>query len=171
MYSLETMIMIAAIVFCVGALLGAIISRTLIPGNRQKGLEANLDATRNELNRYQTDVAEHFEHTSELVNKLTQSYKDVHQHLAKGAIQLTNAEIGQQILEAGEELQLQDKKTLDPKEFEAPKDWAPKSPGEKGTLSEEYGLDELKKEQPIEVATAQTQSELDEETVKEEKAV
>ena len=161
MFSVETVIMISAIVFCVGALLGAIVSRTFLPARREKGLEANLDAARNDLSRYQDDVAEHFEQTSLLVNKLTQSYKDVHQHLSKGAVHLTNAEISQQILQAGEtDLNLEDQnKVLEPNDFEAPKDWAPKTPGEKGTLSEEYGLDDLKNEKPIEAETAQSNNE------------
>ena len=163
MFSLETVLMIGAIVFCVGALLGAIISRAFIPPQKQKGLEASLSAARDELSLYQKDVADHFAETSQLVNNLTNSYKDVHQHLAKGAVRLTNAEISQQILDAGDpELGLETKdETLQVHMFEPPRDWAPKTPGSKGALSEEYGLDDLKNGKPIEAKTTQNALEED----------
>lgn len=157
MFSLETVIMIGVIVLCAGGLLGAVISRAFIPPQKQKGLEASLEATREELSLYQKDVADHFGETSKLINNLTNSYKDVHDHLAKGAVRLTNAEISQQILDAGNpELGLETKdETLKVHMFEPPRDWAPKTPGSKGALSEEYGLDDLKDGKPIEAKTTQ----------------
>ncbi len=142
-FSLETLVMVSAITLCIGGLLGAIISRTLIPPQLQKDLEDSLQSSRKELEKYQHDVAQHFADTSKLVSNLTQSYKDVHDHLAKGAIQLTNAEISKQILEAGDrKLGIEAKEAIDELSFEPPKDWAPKTPGQTGTLSEEFGLAE-----------------------------
>ena len=97
MVSLEALVMVSAVVFCIGGLVGAIISRTLIPPAQQKELENSLATARKELDNYHQDVAQHFAETSRLVNNLTQSYKDVHEHLARGAIQLTNPEISKQI--------------------------------------------------------------------------
>lgn len=141
MFSLEILVMVSAIVFCIGGLLGAVISRTLMPPEQQKELEQSLQLSRQELNQYQQDVAQHFAETSKLVNSLTQSYKDVHEHLARGAIQLTNAEIGKKILAAGDEaLGLESVGAID--DVQPPRDWAPKTPGETGILSEEYGLND-----------------------------
>ena len=143
MFSLEILVMVSAIVFCIGGLLGAIISRTLLPPEQQKELEQSLQLTRQELNQYQQDVAQHFAETSKLVNNLTQNYKDVHEHLAKGAVQLTNSEISRKILEAGDEtLGIESTEAINDLLAQPPRDWAPKTPGQTGTLSEDYGLND-----------------------------
>lgn len=140
MFSLEFLIMAGTILFCLGGLLGALFGRTLIPAGNQKNLENNLQATRDELTQYQQNVASHFAETSRLVHSLTESYKDVHDHLAKGAITLTNAEITEKMIAAGEaSLGLEAESALEQQCVEQPKDWAPKA----GALSEDYGLDEL----------------------------
>jgi len=74
-FSLEVVFMISAIVFCVGGLLGAFISRNLFPPEQQKQLEENLQASRQELDQYQREVSEHFAETAKLVQNLTQNYK------------------------------------------------------------------------------------------------
>lgn len=151
MFSLETLIMVGVILFCIGGLVGAIIGRSLIPPQGQRELEERLQACRNELSSYQQDVAQHFADTSQLVNKLTRTYRDVHEHLAQGAMQLTNAEISQKMLQAGEGFST-DKPAdaIEPMAFEPPRDWAPKTPGQKGTLSDEFGLHDLPDEPGIE---------------------
>lgn len=155
MFSLEMLIMVSAIVLCIGGLLGAIISRTLLPPERQKELETRLEDSRNELDQYQQDVAKHFADTSRLVTNLTNAYKEVHDHLSKGAVELTNSEISKRVLASGEEsLGIDSKGALEQVSFEAPKDWAPKSPGQKGTLSEEFGLESAGEDETIEAMTA-----------------
>lgn len=140
MFSLEFLIMAGTILFCLGGLLGALLGRTLIPIGNQKNLENNLQATRDELTQYQQDVASHFAETSQLVHNLTESYKDVHDHLAKGAITLTNAEITEKMIAAGEaSLGLEAENALKQQRVEQPKDWAPKA----GTLREDYGFDDF----------------------------
>jgi len=155
-FSLETLIMVSAIVLCIGGLAGAVISRTLMPPEMQKDLEQRLQASRSELEQYQQDVAQHFADTSKLVTNLTKAYKEVHDHLAKGAIQLTNTEISKKILDSGDSnLGIETKEAVDELSFEPPKDWAPKTPGEAGTLSEEFGLNDHQ-EESIESITANT---------------
>ncbi|MFT7559841.1 MAG: uncharacterized membrane-anchored protein YhcB (DUF1043 family) [Flavobacteriales bacterium] len=144
MVSFGILIMVGAIALCIGGLVGALISRSLFPPEQQKKLEESLSSTRNDLQKYQSDVANHFAETAKLVNTLTDSYKDVHEHLARGATKLSNAEISREMLRAGDE-----KLGISPGDIlqegvQPPKDWAPKIPGQTGTLSEEYGLDELK---------------------------
>lgn len=142
-FSLETLIMIGVIMLCAGGVIGALISKTYLPPSRQKDLEQQLQATRNQLELYQQDVAKHFVETAQLVNNLTQTYKDVHDHLSRGAVHLTNAEISKKMLNAGDPtLGFDAKNPLDEFDFEAPKDWAPKAPGQKGILSEDFGLED-----------------------------
>ena len=143
MFSLEILIFASAVFFCIGGIVGALVSRASVSPAKQKDLESQLSQSRAELDKYQQDVAQHFAETSQLVSQLTQSYKEVHDHLAKGAIQLTNAEISKQILEAGDSnLGIEAKDNLDSLEVEPPKDWAPKTPGQKGVLSEDFGFEE-----------------------------
>ena len=154
-FSLETLIMVSAIVLCIGGLIGAIVSRTLLPPEMQKDLEHRLQSSRAELDQYQQDVAQHFAETSKLVTNLTKAYKEVHDHLAKGAIQLTNAEISKKILDAGDSnLGIEAKESVEELSFEPPRDWAPKTPGQAGTLSEEFGLADNPEEESIESITA-----------------
>lgn len=149
MFSLEIVIMVAVIVFCLGGLLGALISRTMFPPEQQKLLEESLKSSKVELEDYQRDVAQHFADTAKLINKLTQNYREVHDHLAHGALHLTNSEITRQVLEAGDKsLGIEADDSFDESSIEAPRDWAPKAPGTASVLSEEYGLDELNQEYP-----------------------
>jgi uncharacterized membrane-anchored protein YhcB (DUF1043 family) len=55
-----------------------------------------LQEAEQELSSYRDDVTKHFTETSRLVNNLTQSYRDVHEHLASSAMKLTNPAISQQ---------------------------------------------------------------------------
>lgn len=143
MFTPETLIMVGAIVLCIGGLIGAVISRKFIPPEHQKELELNLQSAREDLKQYQQDVAQHFEETSRLVHNLTQSYREVHEHLARGAIHLTNSDISRQILEAGDgKLSAKAGAMLEETTVLPPKDWAPKTPGQAGTLSEEFGLND-----------------------------
>lgn len=155
MFSLEFLIMVSVILFCVGGLIGAVISRSLLPSNGHREMEDRLRASRQELEQYQQDVAQHFAETSQLVNNLTQSYREVHEHLAQGAMHLTNAEISQKMLNAGEGyVSDSDDGALTETSFEPPKDWAPKKPGQSGTLSEEFGLNDSPDDPGIEATTA-----------------
>ena len=74
----------------------------------------------------------HFSETSELINNLTQSYKDVHEHLADGALKLATADVSKRLIDAGDgNLTIGREEITAP---EPPRDWAPKS----GQLSEDF---------------------------------
>ncbi|TCK18236.1 uncharacterized protein DUF1043 [Thiogranum longum] len=51
-------------------------------------LEAELDQLKEEMEQYRGEVAEHFQRTSELVQEMTSSYKNVYEHLASGSAHL-----------------------------------------------------------------------------------
>ncbi len=148
MFTLTTLIVAVLAALLVGAALGTILTKSLNADQRHnRSLESRLREAEERLASYQQDVAEHFAETSKLVNSLTQSYKEVHQHLAGGALKLTNADISRQLVdEADGKLLADDSPTSDTGTSahplpQAPRDWAPRSPGTKGQLSEDFDLD------------------------------
>lgn len=147
MFSLTTMLIVGATAFIIGCLLSLLLTKSLSPSEKKsRTLETRLKETEEKLNDYQQEVTDHFAQTAQLVNNLTQNYKEVHEHLAGSALKLANVDISRQLLDSGvndSQTDLGDSE----KGFQPPKDWAP---GE-GALSEGYGLDkenELPKNTP-----------------------
>lgn len=134
MFSIEILVACSIVMFIIGAIIGIAIGRSWIPPEQQKALETRLSTAKQELDGYQEDVARHFLETSRYVSELTQSYKDLHEHLAKGALNLTSSEIGRKVLVAGDATQ---EINLENSKVEAPKDWAPP----RDTLREDFGLE------------------------------
>lgn len=145
MFSLTALIIVAVVTVIAGCAIGALLSRTLSPQEQKtRTLETKLQEAEQQLTQYQQEVTEHFAETSKLVGNLTQSYRDIHQHLAGNALKLANVDISRQLLsnsvDAGE--QSIDDAPIGEEGFQPPRDWAPKTPGQEGTLSESYGLKE-----------------------------
>lgn len=157
MFPLSTLIIIALATLVLGALIGAGLTKGLSPQEKQnRSLETRLQNAENQLKEYQQEVSAHFAETSQLVNTLTQSYRDVHEHLASSALKLTNPDISRQLIEAGDgKLLTSSKKPSTESEAtsEAPRDWAPKNPGAKGQLSEDFGLDTTDDDNPEKIAS------------------
>lgn len=143
MYSLTTLIVISLFSLVIGGTLGAFILYSLRGKILAQELEMRANTAESELSAYQQEVASHFAQTSELINDLTQAYKNVHEHLATGALKLATPAISRQILDSAN---LSGTNSLASNYssangiIEPPRDWAPKAPGAKGTLSEDYGL-------------------------------
>lgn len=137
--------MTAIATLVIGGALGALLVKTTSPGEqRSRELDTRLKQTEDQLRDYQQDVAEHFAETSQLVNALTQSYKEVHQHLAASALKLSNPDLSRQLIDAGDGKLLSDKRNRssdDTTDATAPRDWAPRAAHGKGQLSEDFGLD------------------------------
>ena len=59
----------------------------LVPGNRRRTqeLENKVNSLQQEYDSYHEQVGQHFLKTSELVEKMTESYRDVYEHLATGS--------------------------------------------------------------------------------------
>ena len=139
MFSFTTLLVTASIAFIAGGLLSLILNRTLSSGEQKtRSLETRLQQAEENLSGYQQEVTEHFAETAQLVNNLTQSYRDVHQHLAGSALKLANVDISKQLMSAQmpSEGDAVPTLTITEDSFQPPKDWAPSE----GTLSEEYGL-------------------------------
>lgn len=141
MYSFSALVITGLICLLAGAGLGVLIAfifRAKILGH---DLEQRLHEAEGSLQGYQRDVAEHFAQTSQLVNNLTHAYREVHEHLASGALKLATPAISRQILDsANANLGGDTKAYVTEQRIEPPRDWAPKAPGAKGSLSEDYDL-------------------------------
>lgn len=146
---MENLWLISVAALVVGALIGYLMGRSG-GGNNQAEIAAQLEDTKKELEEYKAEVTTHFEKTSELVNNLTNSYKDVHEHLATGAQGLCQPgaidmalepAMQPKLAEPSEEPQDQPEEAVT-ETPEPPRDYAPKSPEEEGTLSETFGLKE-----------------------------
>src|SRR5690606_38614774 len=73
----------------IGIVIGFIISgRTKAAPSKLTDLEKQLEELQNSHNRYREEVSSHFSMTAELVQQMTDSYRDVYQHLATGAQEL-----------------------------------------------------------------------------------
>ena len=146
-----TMILTAAAFFLIGAGLGHFYSRNQHRGDSSvKDLEKKLEQSERQLKRYQQEVTEHFLKVSHLTTSMSQSYRQIHEHLATSAIRLASPEIGRQLLKAGgSELNLTDEDgnpLLSAEDVKPPRDYAPKVPG--GILSEDYGLADKESNKP-----------------------
>lgn len=143
MYSLELVLIISLAALLFGLGLGVLLGRGRLGQGGSTQLANRLQQAESELENYQHQVAKHFVDTSQRISDLTQSYRELHEHLAEGAARLASPDISRKLLEAADaqsvvaEVVSQTDVSLEP-----PKDWAPKMPGQKGGLSDEYeGLD------------------------------
>lgn len=66
---------------------GGVLLAYFLPGNRRRAeeLEQQLADQQRQLDNYRGQVSQHFRQTSELVQKMTDSYRDVYEHLASGS--------------------------------------------------------------------------------------
>ena len=141
---------VGSLTFLAGLLLGALLYHLLSGSKTRNGrLEGQLDEMQREFKEYQDKVGDHFTTTAHLINKLTDTYRDVHEHMANGAEnlcedeevrnRLSDALLGSNALMSGKVNKRRNERT---KPLEQPKDYAPKnSPDEKGVLSEEFGVE------------------------------
>ena len=154
---MENIWLISVAALVVGAIIGFLFGRSGAGNSRQAELAEQLENAKNELESYKADVSSHFEKTAELVNNLTHSYKDVHEHLAGGAQSLCQPGTVDLALEPSLQPKLEET-TESPAATdtsvdegpetpaEPPRDYAPKEPDEEGTLSETFGLKENSEE-------------------------
>nr|WP_255771546.1 DUF1043 family protein [Microbulbifer guangxiensis] len=140
------MILVGILGVALGALLAFLAVRGRSGVDRTQELEARLHEANKKLEDFQLQVNEHFDQTSQLVHNLTESYREVHEYLANSAMRLSNQDIGRQMLEAGSGKLSDNDENL--KTVTPPRDWAPKEPGAKGTLAEDFGLDKEPTERP-----------------------
>jgi len=75
------------ITFALGIACGAGFTYLIAGNNRRRTseLQEKLDQLQQELDGYRDQVGQHFRKTSELVQAMTDSYRNVYEHLAKGS--------------------------------------------------------------------------------------
>lgn len=127
----------------VGAIIGYFISRQVTASNPER-TQQRLDELQQRFDDYQTNVVSHFSTTATLVNRLTQSYQDVQQHLAFGADQLALDELTRERLRESLRVDAPPASSRErltaPQSNEPPKDYAPKDKNQPGTLDKTFGL-------------------------------
>lgn len=134
--------LLPTIALVVGVVVGFLVAR-LLPNTAPNGTQRQLDDIQERFDTYQNEVVTHFNSTANLVQKLSQSYQDVQEHLAEGANRLATDELTRQRLLAAlhpEANQVQRDRLTPPRTTEPPKDYAPKTPNSPGMLDEHYGL-------------------------------
>jgi uncharacterized membrane-anchored protein YhcB (DUF1043 family) len=141
-YSLGVLLTVGAALAILGLVVGVLAGRRTSEAERKyRDIAFKLDQVMQEKKEYEHNVVEHFTETARLLNNLTESYRDVHNHLAEGAAALCGGAGPVSLERLGGE--------PDPTEIPAdfapvhpPLDYAPKSsPDEKGMLNEEFGLE------------------------------
>jgi uncharacterized protein len=84
-----------------GAVIGAVLFKMLKSDEaRVQQLESQLQQLSDEYEHYKKDVHGHFSDSALLIGKLTESYRDVYQHLAHGARNLCPDYIASQLTQA-----------------------------------------------------------------------
>lgn len=149
-------VLLYLLVFLLGAAAGVLYAKKQVPDHRVKELETLLHDLQGRHERYQRDVSDHFEQTANLVNELTQRYREVHEHLVQGAQTLCDdpkRHRDENPARAFNSLEgpaspasapvyapysrLEDHELVG---FEPPRDYATKNPADKGTLDERFGF-------------------------------
>lgn len=141
---MESMLAVGIAALVIGLALGWGIARVTGGRNvRQRRLAQQLDALQTEHTRYQAQVNEHFMETAELFRRLNDSYREVHEHLAKGASRLcTETDAREELEQVHRDHQLGYKSQgNDESEVEPPRDYAPRNTrDDNGMLAEDFGL-------------------------------
>lgn len=144
MFNWPILIAVGASSLLVGVAVGALLSRLFTPETRNhRELEKRLTEAGATLKNYRQDVSDHYVKTANLVDELTESYRDLHNHLAEGASNLLDTR-GVEPLMHSIPSRERIEAIADPNNLQVlpPLDYAPKtSPGEKGVLDESFGLD------------------------------
>lgn len=141
-YSLGVLLTVGAALAILGLVLGWLGGRrTSSVEKKYRDTALKLEQVMQDKKAYEDDVVEHFTETARLLNHLTESYREVHNHLAQGAATLCNG-AGPVSLERLEDRPDPTQIPADFARIQPPLDYAPKSsPEEKGMLNEEFGLE------------------------------
>jgi uncharacterized membrane-anchored protein YhcB (DUF1043 family) len=123
-----------------GTALGAFLLHIFRANIYSRELEERLTEAETALQYYQRDVADSFMQTSQHIVEMTRCYREMHDHLASSALKLATPEISRSILASASSLGDAKAGQQNAQHLEPPRDWAPKPPGAKGTLSADYGL-------------------------------
>lgn len=141
MYSTTEVWIIAVVAIAVGAAVGYLVYQYLHPvPRRNRELEQQLHALQEQYKHYRYDVNAHFNKTADLLGMLANSYREVHNHLARGSLELCDPGAVKLLRPLPEQTPVLEEQQ--PSVIEPPRDYALKSsPFEKGVLDEDFGLE------------------------------
>lgn len=130
----------------VGVVIGVVLaSRMNTSPSRVQELENQIRGLKESHVEYRDNVSDHFSMTAELVQHMTQSYREVYQHLATGAQDLCPSEVASKLLPTDSDAVFETPTEEKTSGLIPPKDYAAKQdPEQKGALSEDFGLDKSK---------------------------
>jgi len=116
--------------------------------NKVTELEQKLQDLQRNHAHYRDEVSDHFSTTAELVQQMTDSYKDVYQHLASGAQDLCSTDVASKLLPTNNENVFGAVGHDEDDDLQAPKDYAPReNPNQAGALAEDFGLEKVKEQE------------------------
>lgn len=154
MYSLELLLTVGIAAALIGLIAGYLITQRTSPSQQsQKQMEGQLKELQQQQENYQHEVSEHFIETANLINRMTESYQDVHKHLAKGAQLLTGDDARSSLTALSDSSPAENETAELEENITPPLDYAPKSPNAPGMLNEKFGLDKDSPEPKIEIPT------------------
>ncbi|PSF05949.1 DUF1043 domain-containing protein [Marinobacter fuscus] len=142
---MTNLILAAVAALVAGLVIGVLVGRSGQGATlRQRRSEQQIEELRSEFTRYQAQVNEHFMESAHLLRRFNDAYRDVNQHMARGANRLCNDDDWPEELAQASSSRLEHGKDSDA--AEPPRDYAPRNdPEDKGTLAEDYGLDKEEK--------------------------
>jgi len=155
-YSLYDLTIISLSLLFVGLIVGYLWAAKRAPSPQaQRKLEEHMQKLESQQEDYQHQVNEHFSETAALLNQLTDSYRDVHNHLAKGAQLLCGDQASEHLQQLGvNPTENFSGEEVPPEDITPPLDYAPKNdPHAKGVLNEEFGLEKNQKQDDESVTT------------------
>ncbi len=123
-------------------IVGGLLSRMFLKkdGQDRTSLRRQLDELKQQHQAYQINVTEHFGRTTDLIEELNTNYSQIQEHLNKGAEEFVKPEYRLESARTGQTTLEELAPTPVETEDFSPKDYAPKTPDQEGTLSETYGL-------------------------------
>ncbi|MCY4264337.1 MAG: DUF1043 family protein [Gammaproteobacteria bacterium] len=127
-----------------GLIIGILVAGRLnLNPSRVRELEAEIRQLKENDSEYRDSVSDHFSMTAELVQHMTESYRDVYQHLASGAQDLCSDEVASKLLPTESDSVFENNTNPeDPSPLIPPRDYAAKqSPDQKGALAEDFGIE------------------------------
>lgn len=141
-FSSGLVLAIGAIAIIIGLTVGWLMGRrSSDTAKKYRDIALKLDQVIQDKKSYEAEVVDHFTETAKLLNNLTESYREVHNHLAQGADSLCHG-AGPVSLERLENRYDETEIPAHLAHIQPPLDYAPKhSPDEKGMLNEEFGLE------------------------------
>ncbi len=142
----------------VGMVIGVLIAGRLNASpSRIRQLENEIRQLKDNHSEYRNSVSDHFSMTAELVQHMTESYRDVYQHLASGAQDLCSSDVANKLLPTESDAVFEPQNTEEAGPLAPPRDYAAKqSPDQKGALSEDFGIEKTKPVNDEEIPIKQT---------------